>query len=129
MSFCADIGIQFSGVNTRSGTAELKRVLKLSETGPLLKGKYLVQIHSIFIARKVKRKVKSLSCVRLFVTPWTVSLQAPLSMDFPGKNAGVGCHFLLQEIFLTQGFNLGFPHCRQKLYHPYHQGSHSFTLY
>ena len=23
--------------------------------------------------------------------------------DFPGKNTGVGCHFLLQEIFLTQG--------------------------
>ena len=25
--------------------------------------------------------------------------------DFPGKNTGVGCHFLLQEIFLTQGSN------------------------
>ena len=24
---------------------------------------------------------------------------------FPGKNTGVGCHFLLQEIFLTQGLN------------------------
>ena len=23
--------------------------------------------------------------------------------DFPGKNIGVGCHFLLQEIFPTQG--------------------------
>ena len=23
--------------------------------------------------------------------------------DFPGKNTGVGCHFLLQEIFPTQG--------------------------
>ena len=23
--------------------------------------------------------------------------------DFPGKNAGVGCQFLLQGIFLTQG--------------------------
>ena len=26
--------------------------------------------------------------------------------DFPGKNTGVGCHFLLQGIFLTQGLNL-----------------------
>ena len=26
--------------------------------------------------------------------------------DFPGKNPGVGCHFLLQGIFLTQGSNL-----------------------
>jgi len=27
--------------------------------------------------------------------------------DFPGKNTGVGCHFLLQGIFLTQGSNPG----------------------
>ena len=26
--------------------------------------------------------------------------------DFPGKNTGVDCHFLLQGIFLTQGLNL-----------------------
>ena len=26
--------------------------------------------------------------------------------DFPGKNTGVGCHFPLGEIFLTQGSNL-----------------------
>ena len=26
--------------------------------------------------------------------------------DFPGKNTGAGCHFLLQGIFLTQGLNL-----------------------
>ena len=26
--------------------------------------------------------------------------------DFPGKNAGVGCHFLLQGIFPTPGSNL-----------------------
>ena len=25
--------------------------------------------------------------------------------DFPGKNTGVSCHFLLQAIFLTQGSN------------------------
>ena len=27
--------------------------------------------------------------------------------DFQGKNTGVGCHFLLQGVFLTQGLNLG----------------------
>ena len=26
--------------------------------------------------------------------------------DPPGKNTGVGCHFLLQRVFLTQGLNL-----------------------
>ena len=44
--------------------------------------------------------------------------------DFPGKNTGVGCHFLLQEIFLIQGLKPGLPHCRLLLYHLSHQGSH-----
>ena len=44
-------------------------------------------------------------------------------LHFPGKYNGVGCHFLLQEIFLTQGLNLGLPHCRQTLYHLSHQES------
>ena len=37
-------------------------------------------------------------------------------------NTGVGCHFLLQGIFLTQGLNPGLPHCRQMLYHLSYQG-------
>ena len=41
--------------------------------------------------------------------------------DSSGKNTGVGC--LLQGIFLTQGSNLGLPHCRRILYHLSHQGS------
>ena len=43
--------------------------------------------------------------------------------DFPGKNTGVGFHFLLQAIFPTQGLNPGLPHCRQTLYRLSHQGS------
>ena len=31
----------------------------------------------------MKVKVKSLSCVRLFESPWIVAYQAPLSMGFP----------------------------------------------
>ena len=41
--------------------------------------------------------------------------------DWPGKNTGVGCNFLLQEIFLIQGLNPGLPHCRQMLYRLSHQ--------
>ena len=41
--------------------------------------------------------------------------------DFLGKNSGVGCHFLLQGIFLTRGLNLGLLHCRQSLYPLSHQ--------
>ena len=43
-------------------------------------------------------KVKSLSHSGLLATPWTAAYQAPLSMDFPGKSTGVGCHCLLREI-------------------------------
>ena len=52
---------------------------------------------------------------------WTITHQAPLSWASPGKNTGVGCHDLLQGIFLTQGSNPGLPHCRQFLYHLSHQ--------
>ena len=38
--------------------------------------------------------------------PNRIAHQAPLSMAFPGKNTGVGCHFLLQGIFPTEGLNL-----------------------
>ena len=43
--------------------------------------------------------------------------------DFLGKSTGVGCNFLLQGIFPTQGSNPGLPHCRQTLYHLSHRGS------
>ena len=40
-----------------------------------------------------------------FATLGTVAHQAPLSKEFSVKNTGVGCHFLHQGIFLTQGLN------------------------
>ena len=43
--------------------------------------------------------------------------------DSPGKNTGVGCHALLQGIFLSQGLNPGLPLCRPILYSLSHQGS------
>ena len=42
---------------------------------------------------------------RLLATPWTVARQAPLSMDFPGKNTGVGYGLVLRGILPTQGWN------------------------
>ena len=53
------------------------------------------------------------SGVQVFRTLWTVARQAPLFMDYPGKNTGVGCHALLQGIFPTQGWNPDLLHCRQ----------------
>ena len=43
--------------------------------------------------------------------------------DSPGKNTGVGCHALLQGIFLPQGSNQGLLHCRQILNQLSYQGS------
>ena len=45
--------------------------------------------------------------------------------DSPGQNTGAACHFLLQGIVLTQGWNPGLPHCWQILYRLSHQGSPS----
>ena len=63
---------------------------------------------------------------QLCSTLWPHGLQSARLLcpwDSPGKNTGVGCHSLLQGIFLTQGWNPGFLHCRQILYCLSHQGS------
>ena len=49
--------------------------------------------------------VLSHSVVSDFVTPWNIAFHAPLTIEFPGKNSGMNCHFLLQGIFLLQGSN------------------------
>ena len=61
------------------------------------------------------------SCLTL-ATLWTVACQAPLLWNSPGKNAGVGCHFLLQGISLTQGLTLSLLHRRQILYQLRYEG-------
>ena len=45
---------------------------------------------------------------QLFAIMWTVCSIPGFfcPWDFPGKNTEVGCHFLLQDIFLTQILNL-----------------------
>ena len=53
------------------------------------------------------KPVCALSRVWLFVAPSTVASQAPLAGEnsLLGKNTGAGCHFLLQQVFPTQGSN------------------------
>ena len=48
----------------------------------------------------------------MFLCPW----------GSPGKNTGMGCHFLLQGTFQTQELNPGFLHCRQILYQLSYKG-------
>ena len=61
-----------------------------------------------------------------------LTLCNPMDCSLPGSSVhgifqareltGVGCYFLLQSIFPTQGSNPGLPHCRQTLYCLRHQG-------
>ena len=67
---------------------------------------------------KRKWKWKLLSCVRLFVTPWTIP-----SMEFSRPKHWVGSLSLLHGIFPTQGSNPGLLHCRQILYQLSHKGN------
>ena len=48
----------------------------------------------------------SMDCIARLLCPW----------DFAGNNTGVGCNFLLQEIFPTQGSNLSLLYHRWILY-------------
>ena len=70
----------------------------------------------------MKVKVKSLSRAQLSETPWIVACTKLLHpWDFQGKSTGVGCHFLLQGVFPTQGLN---PH----LLHILHSQAGSLPL-
>ena len=57
--------------------------------------------------------------------PMDCILPGSCPWDFPGKNTGVGCHCLLQGIFVTQESNPGMLYYRQILYHLNHQRSSS----
>ena len=49
-------------------------------------------------------------------------------MDFLGKNTGVGCHFLVQGIFLNQGLNLRLQHWQADSLPLAHWGSPALRL-
>ena len=60
--------------------------------------------------------------VQFIVTPWTVAHRLLCPWDSPGKNTGVGCHALLQQIPLTQESNpslLCLLQCRRLVFHPW----------
>ena len=57
------------------------------------KFRYTVESMDTKPMNKVKVKVKSLSRVQLFATPWTVAYQAPPSMGFSGQEYWSGLPF------------------------------------
>ena len=76
---------------------------------------YGKELYILYLRRPLTKKIthtltigvcKSLSHVQLYTTPWTDS-RLLCHWGFPGKNTGMGCHFLLQGIFPTQRLNPG----------------------
>ena len=67
---------------------------------------YLVKLSmGVCVLSNVRRFFNPMDCIA-HLCPW----------DFSGKNIGVGCHFLLHRIFLTQRSNQSLLHCRQVFY-------------
>ena len=77
------------------------------------------------------RCMYSQSCLTVWL-PQLLPTRLLCPQDCPGKNTGVGCHFLLQEIFLTQGLNPPVLHllqCQVDALPLYRLGSPSLNLY
>ena len=105
--------IFFSTADTRQ--CELKISSRISYPLSLFYKGMLIQCHE-------RKKRKSLSHVWLFVTPRTVAYQAPPSMEFSRQEYWSALSFPSPGDLPDLGINLGFPHCRQTLYHLSHQG-------
>ena len=86
-----------------------------------------------YMAHEISRVWESVHCSVMSKSLWCHELYPTRLLcpwNSPGKNTGVGCHFLLQGIFPTQGsnpptqgWNPDVLHCRQILYCLSHQGS------
>ena len=63
--------------------------------------RFSVEVSKKSVIAKLLRVVKSLSRVRLFVTPWTVAHQAPPSMEFSRQEYWSGLPFPSPKKFLS----------------------------
>ena len=98
---------------------------RIKSTSPALAGRF-------FITEPPGKPHFCCVCVCVLVAQLCPTLCHPIDCsppgssvhaDSPGKNTGVGCHALLQGIFMTQGPNPGLLHCRKILHHLSHQGN------
>ena len=59
----------------------------------ILQARTLEWVAISFSKRNYRKKESEVSCVRLFVTPWTVAYQAPPSMEFSRQECWTGLLF------------------------------------
>ena len=87
----------------------------------------IIEIKEIFVTSLLSLKNLLMSyeseSVSLSVVSDSATQDSSCPWSSPGKTTRVCCHALLPGISLTQGSNLGLPHCRQMLYRLSHQGS------
>ena len=99
---------KISGLNFRN-KRKIQKCKKKKKVSLFLIGSALTEPTS-----NVVKVLVTQSCP-ILCNPMDCSHQLLCLWNSPGKNTGVGCHFLLQGGFLTQGLNPGLPHCKQTL--------------
>jgi len=96
-----------------------RQAKKLGEIFPKYFRKYINNVYNKESLEINNRKIKNINTVKVLVAQLCLTLCDPRLLcpqDFPSKNTGVGCHFLVQGIFLNQGSNPGLLHGRLILY-------------
>ena len=84
-----------------------------------------IQVYSLSVESMLGRKFSFLLCMhaQFLSHVWVFAIPCPpvCPWDSPGKHTGVGCLFLFQGIFMTQGSNLHLLHWQADsllLHHP-----------
>ena len=125
---CSEYG-QGQNVIQKRGTGSCLGTFKLWDMGHLscsvLRPLYTLG-HIDMLSVSVYVCAHSLSCVWLLQPHGLQPARLLCPWDFPGKNTGVGCHFLLQGIFPTQGSNLRLLYWQADSLPHSHLGSHTF---
>ena len=88
----------------RVSSNELTAYIKYPKTDMLIYNSHTIKFTHLMCGSEVTQSCPTL-CDSMDCSPPGFSI-----WGFPGKNTGVGCHFLLQGIFPTQGLSPGLLH-------------------
>ena len=113
--------------NVQSALIPLPEIVPFSPSVGLMMGTQSreAEEHALSLGSRLGNcvKVKLLSHVRLFVTPWTVAYEAPPSVGFSTQEYWSGLPFPSPGDLPDPGIKPGLPHCMQMLYRLSYEGS------
>ena len=98
-----------------SSRNQTKSIMILTTFSPTRSCRQAYMVRNLIFCQKESESEVTQSCLTLCHSHGLQPTRLLCLWDFPGRNTGMGCHFLLQGIFPTQGSNPGLPHCRQML--------------